>query len=172
MGVGHQQARRANTYCFIVAPVRVLYAREDARFGLYRCGTGLENGGGQGRMSTGSCGHCLSICLTERTTRSRIENYSEQRHADGERFGRVCRNATNKFPTKRLSVDHWSTQEFPRSKSHGPLDDEMIVQILQVYFTELEIQVKVIIQILSALELESKRQRGWVGDDPRRHRPQ
>ena len=99
-------------------------------------------------------------------------NYSEQRHADGERFGRVCRNATNKFLAKGLGVDHWSTPKFPRSKSHGPLDDETIVQILQVYFTELEIQVKVIIRILSALKLESKRQRGRVGDDPGRHRPQ
>ena len=117
VGTGHQRARRANTYCFIVAPVRVLYACEDARFGLYRCGTGLENGGGQGRVSIGSCGHCLSICLTERTTRSRIENYSEQRHADDERFGRVCRNATNRIQTKGLSVDHWPTHKFPRTVS-------------------------------------------------------
>lgn len=54
---GHRRARRANTYCFIVAPVRVLYAREDARLGLYRSCTGLENGGWQGWMSTGSGGH-------------------------------------------------------------------------------------------------------------------
>ena len=96
-GTSHQRARRANTYCFIVTPVRVLYAREDARFGLYRYDTGLENGGGQRRVSVGSGGHCLSVCLTERTTRSRIENYSERRHTDGERLGRVCGNATNKL---------------------------------------------------------------------------
>lgn len=34
----------------------------------------------------------------------------------------------------------------------------MIAQILQYYLTGLEIQVKVIVQILSALELESKRE--------------
>lgn len=46
METGHQRARRASTYRFVVAPIRVLYACEDARFGLYRCGTGLENRGG------------------------------------------------------------------------------------------------------------------------------
>jgi len=53
---------------FVVAPIRVLYARKDAGFGLNRCGTGLENGGGQGRMSVGSGRHCL--CLAERKRRA------------------------------------------------------------------------------------------------------
>jgi len=54
----------------------------------------------------------------------------------------------------------WSTGKL--ENSHGPsLTDlpmtKRRLHILQVYFTELEIQVKVIIQILSALELESRR---------------
>ena len=71
-------------------------------------------------------------------------------------------------------MDHWLSHKFPRSESHGPPGyDDTIVQILQAYiFTELEIQVKVIVQILSALELESKRERGWAYNGPRQNRPQ
>ena len=121
-------------------------------------------------MSIGSGGHCLSIRLAKQTTRSRVENYSEQRCADGERSGRVCWDATTKLkrvPDQEAQRGPLAHSKFPRSRSHGPLYDDTVVQILQIYFTGLEIQVKVIIQILSALELESKCQRGRVRDDPR-----
>lgn len=119
-GTGHQGTRRGNTHRFIIAPVRVLHARKDAGFGLYRCGAGLENGGGQRRMSTGSGRHCLCICLTERTTRSRIGNYSEQRRRAIGKGVQKRDGQTREFLARRPGVDHWSTQRFPRSRSHGP----------------------------------------------------
>ena len=75
----------------------------------------------------------------------------------------MCKDATTKLkrvPDQGLSVDHQLSHKFPRSESHGPPGyDATIVQILQAYtITGLQIQVKVVIQVLSALELESERE--------------
>jgi hypothetical protein len=115
---GHQQARRPNTHRFIVAPVRVLYAREDARLGLYRCGTGLENGGGQGRMDAGSGRHWLSICL-DRTgdalSRRKLFCFNDTLTASDWEGDAETRQMNSEESSARTSG-----QKFPRSKSHGP----------------------------------------------------
>lgn len=87
---------------------------------------------------------------------------------------RTRRPNSKEFLTRGLSVDHWLSHKFPRSKSHGPPGyDDTTVWIVQAYiFTGLEIQVKVIVQIFSALELENKRERGWAYNGPRQNRPQ
>jgi hypothetical protein len=80
----------------------------------------------------------------------------------GSDWGGVVDTKRNRFLAKRDSVDRRPTQEFPRSKSHGPRGDDTDFTDFTAYFTELQIQVKVV-QILSSLELERKRQWGRVG---------
>jgi hypothetical protein len=111
-----------NTYCFIVTPVRVLYTRKDARFGLHRCDTGLESGSGQGRLGGGSGGHCLSTCWTTRSRNEKTAILFNNTLAASDWEGEAETRRTNsRAPRRRPGADHWCTKKFPRSKSHGPL---------------------------------------------------